>query len=166
MLLTIIEEGKEHNFSLLVIGIVACAALRNFFMGKQIQRVTSTPMWNTDLPRDKREALFVVITNTTPTDINKFDDMSARYVTLPNKIAMAVMYGIVNMLHAHLGEEDKMKLMGAFAVFIMGGIGIGGTRHGSLVLDCLFRCAFWAGFIAVLHYLAEVADIVLIKSMN
>ena len=94
-----------NQFSLLVIGVVASVAMRNALMKKQIERVTTTPLWKTDLPADKRRALFVVITNGRPSDINKFDDMAARYVNLPSKIAMAVMYGIVNVIHTHLGEN-------------------------------------------------------------
>jgi len=136
-------------------------------MNKQIERVVSTPLWSTNLPRDKREALFVVISNNKPTDINRFDDMTARYVALPTKVAAAVMYGIVNLLHEHLMEEaDKMKLMVALAAFIIGGIGIGGTRHGSTGLDCFFRCVFGAGFFAILQATSKVSDIVLIKSIN
>ena len=164
MLLPIAPDGG--HFSVLVLGVTACVFLRNFLMIKEIKRVLDTPLWTTALPRDKRQALFVVITNNKPNDINKFDEMAARYVTLSTKVAVAVMYGIVNLLHEHLGEEDKMKLMGAFAAFTSGGIGIGGTRHGSLTLDCIFRFLFGAGFIAILYYLAEVSDIVLIKNIN
>lgn len=164
MLLPIAPNG--NHFSLLVIGTVASVALRNMTMNKEINRVVTTPLWSTTLPWDKRQALYVIITNSRPTDINKFDEMAARYVTLSTKIASAAMYGIVNMLHQHVGNEDKMKLMGAFAAFIAGGIGIGGTRHGSLTLDVFFRCVFGAGFIGVLYYVAEVSDIVLIRSIK
>lgn len=164
MLLPISSDSS--NFSLLVVGAFACIAFRTFLMGKLIDRVERQQLWNTNLARDKREALFVVITNSRPTDINKFDDMGARYATFPTKIAVAVMYGVVNSLEPHLGDADKKKLMAAFAVFAIGGVGIGGTRHGSTILDIFFRCVFGAGFIAVLHFMAEVSDLVLIKSMN
>lgn len=164
MLLPIISEGS--TFSLLVIGTAASIVFRNILMNKQIDRVTSTPLWNTNLPRDKREALFVVVANTKPTDINRFDDMAVRYVLLPTRVAGACMYGIVNLLHEHMTEKaDKIKIMGAFTLFLIGGIGIGGTRHGNTGLDCFFRCAFGAGFIAILQATAEVSDIVLIKSI-
>ena len=39
------------------------------------------------------------------------------------------------------------------------------TTDGSTTLDCIFRFAFGAGFIAILHYLAEASDIVMIKSI-
>lgn len=164
MLLPMVRDGPQ--FSLLVIGVVACVSLRNFTMRKQIDRVITTPLWKTDLSWDKRQALFVVITNNKPNDINRFEDMSARYVTLPSKIAVAVMYGIINVLQLHLDDEDKMKSMAALAAFAVGGIGIGGARHGGLAVDCFFRCVFGAGFIATLHYLAEASDIVLIKSIS
>lgn len=163
MLLPISNDGS--NFSLLVIGTAASFALRNFLQQKEIERVQNTPIWKSDLTPDKRRNLFVVITSTRPSDINKFDEIAARYVTLPSKIAAFVMYGIVNTLHSHLSDDDKMWIMGALAAYVMGGIGIGGTRHGSVALDCFFRCMFSAGFVAILHYVAEVSDIVLIKSM-
>ncbi|KAL7554820.1 hypothetical protein ACHAWF_018460 [Thalassiosira exigua] len=166
MLFQITPTEDGGKFSTLVIGTAACVALRNYLMQKQVERVLSQPLWGTDLPRAKREALFVVISNSRPTDVNKFDDMTLRYVTFPTKIAVAVMYGLVNYLHEHLGEQDRMKLMGALAAFAIGGIGIGGTRHGNLTLDCLFRCVFGAGFIAILHFVAEVSDIVLMKSVS
>ena len=40
------------------------------------------------------------------------------------------------------------------------------TTDGSTTLDCIFRCVFGAGFIAILHYLAEASDIVMIKSIQ
>lgn len=164
MLLPIAPDGG--NFSILVVGTVACICIRTLLMNKEIDRVIKTPLWSTSLPREKREALFVVITSAKPTDINKFDEMAARYVSLSTKIAVAVMYGIVNLLHSHLGDDDKKKLMVAFAAFTAGGIGIGGTRHASLTMDCFFRFVFGVGFVAILHYLAEVSDIVLIKSIS
>ena len=39
------------------------------------------------------------------------------------------------------------------------------TTDGSTTLDCIFRFVFGAGFIAILHYLAEASDIVMIKSI-
>lgn len=164
MLLPIVPDSG--NFSILVLGVIACVAFRNFLLNKQIDRVITIPLWKTDLAWDKRRSLFVVLTSTKPTDINKFDDMTTRYVSLPNKVSAAVMYGIVTVLHEQLGDVDKMKIMGALAAFAVGGIGIGGTRHGSLGLDCVFRCVFGAGFFAILHFLAEVSDIVLIKSIK
>ena len=154
------------NFSLLVLGVIACVVGRTILMKKEIERVVRTPMWKSLLTRDKRVALFIVVTSAKPTDIDKFEEMCARYVNLPTKIVVAVMYGIVNLLLTHLDDTDKMKLMGALAAFTVGGVGIGGTRHGSLAIDCIFRLVFGAGFCAILYYLAEVSDIVLIKSME
>lgn len=164
MLLPIIPDSG--NFSFIVLVTFLCVVYRNIGLGKQIDRVINTSLWKSDLPRDKRQALFIVITNAKPTDINRFDDMAARYVSLPTKISAAVMYGIVIALHEHLDDDDKKKIMGALAAFAVGGIGIGGTRHGSLGLDCLFRCVFGAGFIGILHFLAEVSDVFLIKSIE
>lgn len=165
LLLPMSPDGS--TFSLLVLGTVASIVFRNILLNKQIDRVVNTPLWSTNLPRDKREALFVVISNTTPTDINRFDDMASKYAPLPTRVAGAVMYGIVNLIHQQFSEKaDKMKLMVAFAAFIIGGIGIGGTRHGSTSLDCLFRCVLGAGFIAILQATAEVSDIMLIKSIS
>ena len=164
MLLPLTEDGG--TFSLLVFGTAASIAMRNLVMNKQIDRVITTPLWKSDLPRDKREALFVVITSAKPTDINKFDEMATRYVTLPTKISAGVMYGIINQLVKHLAEDDQMKLMVAFAAFIVGGTGIGGTRHGSIAVDCFFRCMFGLAFVGMLHFLAEVSDIHLIRSME
>ncbi len=140
--------------------------LRNILLSKEVDRVASTPLWSTNLPWDKRTALFVVITSIKPTDINKFDEMAARYVSLATKIAAAVMYGIVSILREHLNEVESLKLMAASAAFTVGGMGIGGTRHGSVGLDCLFRCLFGVGFIAILYYVAEVSDIVFMKTIK
>ena len=74
-------------------------------MQKQIQYVVSTPLWSTNLPHEKREALFVVVTSKRPTDINDFDQMLVRYVTYPTRIAAVVMYGLVQLIYQHLGEE-------------------------------------------------------------
>lgn len=160
--------GKDTStFSLFVLGITFSILLRYYVMQKQIKRVTSTPLWNATLDRQKREALFVVITSVKPSDINKFEDMTVRYVTYPTKIAAAVVCGIVNMLHNKLGdEEEKMKLLVTMALFIVGGIGIGGMRHGSLGMDCFFRCMFGVGFLGILHYMGYVSDLVLLESFN
>lgn len=158
--------ADSSTFSLIVIGTIVSILLRNILLSKQVDRVTGTPLWSTNLPRDKRKALFVVITSIKPTDINKFDEIAARYVSFATKIALAVMYGIVNILRQHLDEIENLKLMAAFGAFIVGGMGIGGTRHGSVSMDCFFRCLFGVGFTAILHFVAEVSDIVLIKSIN
>lgn len=159
-----VEDGP--HFSLLVVGAVASVGMRVFFGGKQIERVTSTPMWGTDLPFEKRRALYVVVTNNRPTDINRFEEVSARYATYPTKIAAVVMYGVANAVHGNLGHGDRIRVLCALAAFTTGGIGINGTRHGHLGLDVFFRCVFGASFVAILHYLAEASDIVLIKSLG
>ena len=164
MVLPLCPDGGY--FSLLVLGTIAAILIRHILMKKQIQRVVGTPLWGASLDRDKREALFVVITSAKPSDINKLDEIAARYVDLPTKMAVGVMAGVVNLLYARLGEGDRMKLLGALAVHVVGGIGIGGTRHGSLGMDCFFRCLFAVGFIAVLYYLNEVSEIVLIESIS
>lgn len=156
----------SSNFSLLVLGTFACIFLRNLFMGKQIKLVMNQPLWKTDLPPDKRRALFVVLCNARKSDVTKFDEMGAKYSEFPTKIFAAVVYGIVNILKSHRGGQDENNLLTAFAVFAIGGVGIGGTRHGSLILDIIFRCVFGAGFIAILHFLAETPDIILIKSLD
>eukprot|EP00578_Thalassiosira_sp_NH16_P013682 CAMPEP_0181116814 /NCGR_PEP_ID=MMETSP1071-20121207/22155_1 /TAXON_ID=35127 /ORGANISM="Thalassiosira sp., Strain NH16" /LENGTH=184 /DNA_ID=CAMNT_0023201091 /DNA_START=202 /DNA_END=756 /DNA_ORIENTATION=- len=166
MILPLFDDGDGGHFSLLVIGTVVSIAFRNVLMNKQIQRVASTPLWKSNLPREKREALFVVITSSKPTDINNFDEIVTRYVSLPTKVAGGVMYGIVHLLHQHLADDDKMKLMAVFGAFVVGGTGINGTRHGSIGIDCFFRCMFGAAYIGILHYLAEVSDIVLIKGIK
>ena len=153
----------EGQFSLAVIGTMGCIVVRNLTMQKQIDRVIGTPLWST-VPREKRQALFIIITKNKPMDVNNFDEMAARYVSAPTKMAPIVMYVIMTLINPHLGDDDTMKLMAALAAFTVGGIGIGGTRHGSIALDRLFRCVFGAGFVAILHYLAEASDAVLIKS--
>ena len=157
---------EEGTFAFLVVATMASIVLRNILMKKDLDRVTRTPLWKTNLPQDKRRALFVVITSVRPTDINRLDDMAARYVQLPTKIMVGVMVGIIHLLRQHLNEFDKLKLMGAFTVFVVGGLSINGARHGSAAMDWFFRFVFVAGFIAILHYLSEVSDIVLIKSIN
>lgn len=164
LLLPIIDDGP--NLSLLVIGFVFCVVSRNFLMRKQIDCLFNTPMWSTNLPPDKRLALFIIISNAKPSNVEKFDQIAARYVTLPTKIAGMVMYGVLTALHPHLNEDDKMNAMGACGLFIVGGIGISGTRHANLALDCLFRCVFFAGFTAMLFFVSEVSDAVFIKSIR
>lgn len=159
-------SADDSYFSLIVIGAIVSIALRNFLLSKEVDRVTSTPLWGTNLPWDKRTALFVVITSIKPTDINKFDEILAGYVSFATKIAAAVMYGIVNILRQHLDEVESLKLMAALAAFTVGGMGIGGTRHGSIRMDRFFRYLLGGGFIAILKYVAEVSDIVLIKSIK
>jgi hypothetical protein len=158
--------ADPSTFSLIVIGTIVSISLRNILLSKEVDRVTSTPLWSTDLPRDKRTALFVVITSIKSTDITNFDEMAARYVSFATKIALAVMYGIVHILRQHLDETENLKLMAALGAFIVGGMGIGGTRHGSVGMDRFFRCLFGVGFIAILHFVAEVSDIVLMKGIN
>lgn len=148
----------QSVFSLIVIGTIVSIVLRNILLSKEVDRVTSTPLWSTNLPWDKRTALFVVITSIKPTDITNFDEMAARYVSFASKIGAAVMFGTVSILREHLDEIENLKLMAASAAFTVGGMGIGGTRHGSFGMDCFFRFLFGLGFIAVLHYVAEVAD--------
>lgn len=77
----------SSNFSLLVISAVACIVLHNLASARQIERVIDEPLWNTNLPWDQRRALFVVIANSRPTDVNDFRSMGARYSHLPTKIA-------------------------------------------------------------------------------
>lgn len=58
-----------------------------------------------------------------------------------------------------------MKLLGALTASIVGGIGIGGTRHANIVVDIVFRMAFGIGFITMLHYLSVVSDLISFKSI-
>ena len=154
-------------FSLLVLATSIAVIARPFLMKKQIERVTSQPLWNANLPHDKRVALFVVISSVKPSDINKFEDMSARYTNFPTKIAAAVMGGILNLLYYNIdNEDDRKKMLVAYAVYVLGGLGIGAARHGSLLLDIFFRFIFGIGFIAMMYFLSEVSDIVLIGSIN
>ena len=135
-------------------------------MDKQIKRVTSVGLWNDELPKEKREALFIVVTSSKPSDINKFDELAARYVNSPTKIAGVVMCIIVSQLYEKLGFDNKLKLLGALTATIIGGIGIAGTRHANLLADIAFRLVFGAGFISILHYLSIVSDDLIIKSIK
>lgn len=155
----------ETAFPLLLFATAAAIVLRNVLMKKEIDRVTRTPLWKTNLPRDKRLALFVVITSVRPTDISQFDDFAARYVHLPTRILAGVVVAVAQILRQHLAGNEQLKMMGAFTIFVAGGICINGTRHGNNVMDWFFRLVFGAGFIAILHYVSEVSDIVLIKSI-
>ena len=154
------------TFPFLLTATCAAIVLRNILMKKELDRVTRTPLWKTSLPRDKRLAFFIVITSTRPTDISQFDDFSARYVHLPTRILAGVIVAIAQILRQHLSGNEQLKMMGAFTVFVIGAICINGTRHGNSSLDHLSRFVFGAGFIAILHYVSEVSDIVLIKSIN
>jgi hypothetical protein len=154
------------TFPLLLIATGVAIVLRNILMKKELDRVTRTPLWKTNLPRDKRLALFVVITSVRPTDISQFDDFAARYVHLPTRILAGVIVAVAQILRQHLAGNEQLKMMLAFTVFVVGGLGINGIRHGSTGMDFFFRLMFGAGFIAILHYVSEVSDIVLIKSIN
>ena len=155
----------ESNFSLLVLGTVAATLARNFLLKKEIERIAMIPMWNSNLSSDKRQALFVVASSVRPSDLNKFDELVTRYINVPTKIAAACMYGITNVIHSQLTNQDKMYVMAALTIFIIGGIGVGGTRHGNLSLDCIFRFVLAAGFIGILHYLGEASDVVIMKGI-
>lgn len=61
MLFPIIEDSTV--FSAVVIFAVASIITRPFLMEKQIKRVTSIGLWNAVLPREKREALWIVVTS-------------------------------------------------------------------------------------------------------
>ena len=154
------------TFLILLFATVAAIILRNILMKKELDRVTRTPLWKTNLPSDKRLALFVVITSVRPTDISRFDDFAARYVHLPTRILAGVIVAVAQILRHHLVGNEQVKMMSAFTVFVVGGICINGTRHGNTGMDCFSRFMFGAGFIAILHYVSEVSDIVLIKSIN
>ena len=47
----------------MVIFAVASIIARPLLMEKQIKRVTSIGLWNAVLPKEKREALWIVVTN-------------------------------------------------------------------------------------------------------
>ena len=150
---------------LFIIGIIVAIASRNFLMKKEIERVENISLWNT-LPLDKRKALFIVATKNRPSDMNNFDEYVTRYVHHPTKLAGLIAYGIGNVIHTHLRDDEKYYIMLALTMFIIGGIGINGTRHGgSIMLDCIFRVVFGTAFVAILHYLSEASDIVMIKSI-
>ena len=110
MLLPLSPADESPHFSLICIGTFASVALRNFLMQKQIQYVVSKPLWSTNLPHEKREALFVVVTSKRPIDIHDFDQMLVRFVTYPTRIAAVVMYGLVQLIYQHLGEERCIML--------------------------------------------------------
>mmetsp|Transcript_23611 Transcript_23611/g.48882 ORF Transcript_23611/g.48882 Transcript_23611/m.48882 type:complete len:229 (+) Transcript_23611:124-810(+) len=163
MVLPLCPDGGY--FSLLVIASAFSILSRPYLTKKQIDRVTSLPLWNTSLPHDKRRAIFVVVTSSKPSDINKFEEMSARYANFPTKISGMVMGGIVNLLYYKLNnDEERMKLLVLLAVYVIGGLGIGASRHGNLLVDIFFRFVFSVGFLALLHYLGEVSDIALIEN--
>ena len=61
LLLTIIEDSS--TFSAAVIFAVASILARPFLMEKQIKRVTNVGLWNARLPKEKREALWIVVTS-------------------------------------------------------------------------------------------------------
>ena len=162
-----ISDGDSGTFSLLVLGAFAAIVGRYFVMNKKIKRGTSVSLWDTNLPHDKREALFTAVTYAKPSNINKFDELCVRYVALPSKIVGFVVSALVTMLHNKLEKEgDKMKILVVLTLIIIGGIGINGTRHGNIQMDRIFRCLFGLGFIGLLHYLGKVSDMMIIKSIT
>lgn len=101
-----------------------------------------------------------------PSDINKFDELAARYVNSPTKISGVVLCIVCSQLYEKLPDmEDKIKLLGGLTASIVGGIGIGGMRHANLLVDIVFRLVFGLGFITMLHYLSIVSDQLIIKSI-
>mmetsp|Transcript_12248 Transcript_12248/g.18515 ORF Transcript_12248/g.18515 Transcript_12248/m.18515 type:complete len:229 (-) Transcript_12248:1491-2177(-) len=164
LLFPIIEESSIY--SAMVIFAVASIIARPLLMEKQIKRVTSIGLWNAVLPKEKREALWIVVTNSKPSDINKFDELAARYVNSPTKISGVVLCIVCSQLYEKLPDmEDKIKLLGGLTASIVGGIGIGGMRHANLLVDIVFRLVFGLGFITMLHYLSIVSDQLIIKSI-
>jgi hypothetical protein len=136
-------------------------------MKKQIQRVTNVSLWNSNLPFDKREALFIAVTYSKPSNINNFDGLCVRYVNLPSKILGLVACMIANILYNKVqSEEDKMRILIVLVMIIIGGIGINGTRHGGVTMDCFFRCVSGLGFVGLIYYLGKVSDMALIESIN
>ena len=57
----IVDDGSI--FSVMVIFALASIVSRPFLMEKQIKRATSIGLWNTELPKEKRVALWIVVTN-------------------------------------------------------------------------------------------------------
>lgn len=136
-------------------------------MKKQIKRVTDMALWSSNLPFDKREALFTAVTFTKPANINNFDGLCVRYVALPSKIMGLVVCVIVNLLHQKLdSEEDKNKILIVLTMIIIGGIGIHGTRHGSVGMDCFFRAVYGLGSVGLMYYLGKVSDMAAIDSIK
>ena len=155
----------SSTFVLLVLGLIVSIVLRNLLLSKEIDRIKRIPLWNTNLPWDKRQDLLVVITSNRPTDMNNFDEIICRYVPFTNKVGAALVMGIMNILRVRLNEFDSVKLIGASATLIVGAMGISGFRFGSWWGDHISRCLFAVGFYAVLFYTAQVADSVKIKAV-
>ena len=61
LLFPIIEDSSIYSAT--VIFALASIVVRPFLMEKQIKRVTSIGLWNNVLPKEKREALWIVVTN-------------------------------------------------------------------------------------------------------
>lgn len=136
-------------------------------MKKQIQRVTEISLWNSNLPFDKRQALFIAVTYSKPSNINHFDGLCVRYVALPSKILGLVVGIMTNILYNKLeSEDDKTRILIVLVMVIIGGIGINGTRHASVGMDCLFRCILGLGFVGLMHFLGKVSDMAHIESMK
>jgi hypothetical protein len=160
-------SNDTAQFSLLVVGVSASIIGRYFVMQKQIKRVTDVPLWDSNIPFDKREALFTAVTYSKPSNINNFDGLCVRYVTMPSKIMGLVGAMIVNILHNKLSDEDeKSRILIVLAMLIVGGIGINGTRHGSFGMDWFFRVVFSAGFVGLMYFLGKVSDMTLVESIN
>ena len=118
-----------------------------------------------------REHMMNIISPTTfiyllkPSDINKFDELAARYINSPTKVAGVVMCLIFSQLYEKLPDmDDKIKLLSGLTACIVGPIGINGTRNSNLFVDIVFRLIFGAGFITMLHYLSIVYQLI-IKSL-
>eukprot|EP00986_Skeletonema_menzelii_P008329 scaffold3470_cov149-Skeletonema_menzelii.AAC.9 len=125
MLFPIVQESSIYSATVIfaVLSIIA----RPLLMEKQIKRVTSMGLWNAVLPKDKREALWIVVTSSKPSDINKFDELAVRYINSPTKVAGVVLCIIFSQLYEKLPDmDDKIKLLSGLTACIVGGIGIGG----------------------------------------
>ena len=74
---------------------------------------------------------------------------------------------MANKLHQKLdNEDDRTRILTVLAMIIIGGIGINGTRHASIGMDCFFRIVSGCGFVGFVYYLGKVSDIVLVESMK
>ena len=154
-------SDDTSNFSSMVLGVVASLTIRNICLHKEIERVENLApdLWKSSSEENRRN-IWVVATSV------KANEGAARYVEYPTKIAAFVMFGLVSIIVPHLEEDERYKCWLAYALFVSGGIGIGGTRNGrSVALDVFFRIMLAFGFAGFLLFLGEASDAMFLKSV-
>ncbi len=102
LLFPIIDDSTIYSTT--VIFALASIIVRPFLMEKQIQRVTSIGLWNAVLPKEKREALWIVVTNS---KVSESAQLVADCILLVSN--MDTTYNILFYMGSHLISTNLMS---------------------------------------------------------